>query len=247
MNIECEINNDRSKLLYKAKALEQAEMYNEMSKVLKQLVESYPNLTADEQNLLSVSYKNVVGIRRASWRMIKVDEADEIYQDVAIMYRESIENELFNICDEVLGIIDITLNHVEHNVEQKIFFLKMKGDYYRYKAEVGFDKCHINNKIVIDSSKHSYETALELASESLKKTHPLRLGLALNYSVFMYEILNNHLEACRIAKEAFEAAISDLDNLNEDYYRDSTLIMQLLRDNLTLWSSDNLDDDGEEE
>ena len=45
--------------------------------------------------------------------------------------------------------------------------------------------------------------------------------------------------ACRLAKDAFDSAISDLDQLNEDSYKDSTLIMQLLRDNLTLWASDN--------
>jgi len=64
------------------------------------------------------------------------------------------------------------------------------------------------------------------------------LGLALNFSVFYYEIQNKPDEACKLAKEAFDCAISDLDQLNEDSYKDSTLIMQLLRDNLTLWASD---------
>lgn len=72
-------------------------------------------------------------------------------------------------------------------------------------------------------------------------THPIRLGLALNYSVFYYEILNNPEKACSIAKTAFDGAIAELDNLREDQYKDSTLIMQLLRDNLTLWTSDAQD------
>ena len=71
-----------------------------------------------------------------------------------------------------------------------------------------------------------------------KVTHPIRLGLALNYSVFMYEVLNDPDEACKMARTAFEDAIAELDNVAEDSYKDSTLIMQLLRDNLTLWTSD---------
>ena len=62
--------------------------------------------------------------------------------------------------------------------------------------------------------------------------------MALNFSVFYYEILNSPDRACRLAKAAFDDAIADLDTLSEESYKDSTLIMQLLRDNLTLWTSD---------
>lgn len=50
--------------------------------------------------------------------------------------------------------------------------------------------------------------------------------------------------ACHLAKQAFDEAISELDTLNEESYKDSTLIMQLLRDNLTLWTSDIPEDGG---
>merc|ERR1719250_347582 len=106
----------------------------------------------------------------------------------------------------------------------------MIGDYYRYLTEA----------FPIDDNKQNcnkfYEDAMQIAFESLDATHPTRLGLALNYSVCHYEILNQPNEACELAKKAFDEAIEKLDSLNDVSYRDSTLIMQLLRDNLTIWN-----------
>lgn len=81
------------------------------------------------------------------------------------------------------------------------------------------------------------QAATDVAQTELTPTHPIRLGLALNFSVFYYEILNSPDRACHLAKQAFDDAIAELDSLSEESYRDSTLIMQLLRDNLTLWTS----------
>src|ERR1700744_2600479 len=82
------------------------------------------------------------------------------------------------------------------------------------------------------------QNATDVAQTELTPTHPISLGLALNFSVFYYEILNSPDRACHLAKQAFDDAIAELDSLSEESYRDSTLIMQLLRDNLTLWTSD---------
>ena len=110
----------------------------------------------------------------------------------------------------------------------------MKGDYYRYLGEF---KQQDEKKKVIDYAQDSNKKASDEAEKS-KSTHPKRLGLALNYSVFYYEILNSPDHACKLAKNAFDNAIADLETLEEEEYRDSATIMQLLRDNLTLWTSD---------
>jgi hypothetical protein len=91
----------------------------------------------------------------------------------------------------------------------------------------------------------AYKSAQDIALTDLPPTHPIRLGLALNFSVFYYEILNSPDRACHLAKQAFDDAIAELDTLNEESYKDSTLIMQLLRDNLTLWTSDVQEEGGE--
>ena len=64
------------------------------------------------------------------------------------------------------------------------------------------------------------------------------MGLALNYSVFYYEIEKDPKKACKMARDAFDDAIADLDNVEDEFYKDATLIMQLLRDNLTLWTEE---------
>ena len=110
-----------------------------------------------------------------------------------------------------------------------------KGDYYRYIAEFSASEEH---KEAANNAMKFYEEAMEVAKETLKPTHPIRLGLALNYSVFYYEIMDDSGKACEMAKNAFDEAISDLDNVTDETYKDSTLIMQLLRDNLTLWAGD---------
>ena len=122
------------------------------------------------------------------------------------------------------------------------YFVNRKGDYYRYLAEfaTGADR-----KTAAENSLLAYQTASETASKELPPTHPIRLGLALNFSVFFYEILSSPDRACQLAKAAFDEAIAELDTLSEESYKDSTLIMQLLRDNLTLWTSDMQAEEGE--
>merc|ERR1712212_1387832 len=104
-----------------------------------------------------------------------------------------------------------------------------------------------SKKTAADNAKKAYDNAMEVAKKELPVTHPIRLGLALNFSVFHYEVLSNPDEACKMAREAFEESISELDNVSEESYKDSTLIMQLLRDNLTLWTSDQEGGDGPEQ
>lgn len=122
-----------------------------------------------------------------------------------------------------------------HNNKMYCYFIFRKGDYHRYLAEfaIGTDRKEAAEKSLI-----AYKEASEIAMTGLPPTHPIRLGLALNFSVFYYEILNSPDRACRLAKAAFDDAIAELDTLSEESYKDSTLIMQLLRDNLTLWTSD---------
>lgn len=89
----------------KAKLAEQAERYDDMAAAMKAVTEENVDLTNEERNLLSVAYKNVVGARRSSWRVVSSIEqkADcESKKTMAKEYREKIEKELKEICEDVL-------------------------------------------------------------------------------------------------------------------------------------------------
>ncbi|KAL7861850.1 hypothetical protein SRHO_G00132910 [Serrasalmus rhombeus] len=237
---------DRTELIQKAKLAEQAERYDDMAASMKEVTEAGTELSNEERNLLSVAYKNVVGARRSAWRVIssieqKTEGSDKKLQMVK-EYREKVESELREICNDVLELLSKYLIENSTNPESKVFYLKMKGDYYRYLAEVASGD---DRKATIDNSQDAYQKAFDISKTEMQPTHPIRLGLALNFSVFFYEILNSPEKACSLAKQAFDEAIAELDTLNEESYKDSTLIMQLLRDNLTLWTSDNAAEEGE--
>ena|SRR5947208_1285478 len=124
-----------------------------------------------------------------------------------------------------------------HSTTSYLCFYR-KGDYHRYLAEFASGE---RRKEAATQAHEAYKHATDIAQTDLAPTHPIRLGLALNFSVFYYEILNSPDRACHLAKQAFDDAIAELDTLSEESYKDSTLIMQLLRDNLTLWTSDMQD------
>nr|QVG73986.1 FT6 [Tamarix hispida] len=238
-------SSDRDTFIYLAKLAEQAERYSDMVDAMKKLANLNLDLTVEERNLLSVGYKNVIGSRRASWRILssieQKEEAKGNDQSVKRIkeYRQQVESELDDICTDVMKVIDEHLIPSSSNSESAVFYYKMKGDYYRYLAEF---KSGNWRKEAADQSLKAYEAATAAAEEGqLPPTHPICLGLALNFSVFYYEILNSSERACHLAKQAFDDAVADLDSLSEESYKDSTLIMQLLRDNLTLWTSEDGD------
>ncbi|KIW61655.1 14-3-3 family protein epsilon [Exophiala xenobiotica] len=231
---------DRESKTFLARLCEQAERYDEMVSYMKEVANMGGELSVDERNLLSVAYKNVVGTRRASWRIIssieQKEESKGSEKHVGIIreYRQKIESELEKVCQDVLDVLDQALIPKAESGESKVFYHKMKGDYHRYLAEFASGE---KRKVAATAAHEAYKNATDVAQTELTPTHPIRLGLALNFSVFYYEILNSPDRACHLAKQAFDDAIAELDSLSEESYRDSTLIMQLLRDNLTLWTS----------
>ena len=177
----------------------------------------------EELNILSVAYKNVIGSCCAFWRVItsieQKGDADKL--TITRDYKSRIENVLIDICNDILGIIDKSLIPNSILEEAKVFYYKMKGDYHQYLSEF---QTGASRKASASSALDAYTSASGIASTELPPTPPIRLGLALNFSLFFHD-LNSPGRACTTVKSVFDDAIAELDTLNEESYKDSTLIM----------------------
>lgn len=61
---------------------------------------------------------------------------------------------------------------------------------------------------VIEDSQKAYQEAFDISKSKMQPTHPIRLGLALNFSVFYYEIINSPARACHLAKQVIKQRIT---------------------------------------
>ncbi len=226
-----------------------------MTEIMKHITILGEPLNLEERNLLSVAYKNVVGTLRCQWRVLSSIEdkesakhsTDESFRaenevtkknrgriETIKKMRKRIEQEVVNVYTEVIQLLDMYCIELAPEPEAKIHYIKSKGDYYRYLAEIGEKSSEMKGKSIA-----CYDQARDIMNAELLPTNPMRLGMALSWATFLHEILHERERAIAIAKEAFDSAIEDLDTLSEENYKDSTLIMQLLRDNLTLWTQDS--------
>lgn len=236
------------KLLYLARITEQAERHEETIKYMEDIVKvKKDDLNIEERNLLSAAYKNCVSSRRSAWRSIygieiKEKNNNSKYLPLVSDLKTLLEKELSDLCERMLKLIDNHLLKKPISTESKVFYLKMKGDYYRYLAEFTSGEKHNQ---VANNSLNAYKEANELGAE-LACTNPIKLGLALNFSVFYYEVMNDPATACQIANQAFQEGIQQLEKIEDDQYKDSTTILQLLKENIDMWSVDLAQEAGEE-
>jgi len=244
-----EKNYSREEYIFLAKLYERADRFNDMITAVKEYINLNPSLSTEERNIFISSYKNLITPKRASWRLLHSMEKKEQKKNTenlpyVKLTKENIAMEIKEICDEIQNLIDIKLlpSCNAEDAESKTFYLKSKGDYYRYLAEIGsedeFEKACIN-------AENSYKLAYEISERELPIYSPIRLGLALNFSVFNYEVVGKHEDGCIIAKLAFEEAVKIIDDLDKSKVKDAILIIQILKENLILWTGEINDDENE--
>lgn len=238
MSAGFQIPEKREQLIITAKLAEQCERYDEILVCMKRATKMNALLTSEERNLLSVAYKNIIGARRSCWRSVStLEQKEEAKREKNLTlirgFKKQVEKELSEICADVLDLLDKYLIPAADNDESRVYYYKMKGDYHRYYAEI-----ESGTEIQKNLALEAYTKASQFIA-SLKPTSPIRLGLALNFSVFYYEILKSPDKGCQLARQAFEEALSDPEVLDEEQHKEAALIMQLLRDNLALWTEDS--------
>lgn len=162
MSKEAETRDD---FIYMAKITEQTERFEDMLDAMNKVVNANADLSVEERNLLSVAYKNTIGSRRTAWRALSSIEKKEEQKGSKNLpllkgYKSKIEGELNRYCNEILNLIDSQLIGKASNDEAKVFYHKMKGDYYRYISE--YTTGEARKKAGEDAHK-AYKSATEIA------------------------------------------------------------------------------------
>lgn len=231
-----------------AKLCEYACRYDDMVDVIRELVMKLPKkerLTDEEKHFLSVAYKQEVNARRRSLKgidksMHKLGTFDAENMKALKDYKGYIKQELGALCNELISLIDSKLLPDVSEPADDIFYHKLKGDYYRYLAEVEDDTARAN--VLIDNAKENYQGASEYAAKSLSATDPLQIGLAMNYSVFMQEMLNNTSGARDLAKICYDNALDELESVREvddSRYNECANMLKLMFENIKVWTDES--------
>jgi hypothetical protein len=223
----------RLALLILAKACLNMERFDDMCEVMRQMaalaISQGVEFNPEERNLFSIAFKNHAGQLRSAFRAVWTDD-DQV--PTVNHYQKHLQDLLAVFCTTSLQLFGTIQKIPKLSPESTVFVLKLQADFQRYLAE-------------IDESKEAawgtraaelYRDALEIAEQKLEPTDPLRLGVALNYCVCLQEVLKDSKQACHLAKIAFNQSIAKLDEVEEDKYKACTTLMQLLRDNLALWT-----------
>ena len=181
--------------IFMARVAEQAERFEDMIQYLVPVLENRgTGLGIDERNLLSVAFKSLISSKRTAWRTISAIEQNPKYQKYSgslSAYKLKIETSLYKDCEHIIDIVRTkVLSKAGGEEEPRAFFVKMIGDYYRYIAETATgDKL----EQVKNEALKAYNEALQIP---LPPCHSIKLGLALNFSVFHYEVMKDQKKAC---------------------------------------------------
>jgi 14-3-3 protein epsilon len=223
--------------IFMARVAEQAERYDDMVEFLRPLLkEKGGDFSVEERNLLSVGFKNLIGGKRTAIRTISAIEQNPKYSKFGGAlgsYKKKIEGELQKNCQDIIDMIKQDGMKTSDS-EGRAFFLKMIGDYYRYMAESALGDVLSRAR---DGALENYRQA-ETAGRELHACNPIKLGLALNFSVFHYEVMQDNKQACQLAETALQEAMNKIDDVDEETFRDAKSIIELLKENLTLWKEE---------
>lgn len=239
------MSGTRDENVFMAKIAEQAERFDDMVEYMKRVAAMGSELSSEERNMLSVAYKSAVSNRRQACRAVHTWEQKERVKseesrDLIAGYRGKVEEELKSKCGEILQILDQYSIPGATDVESQTFYMKMKGDYHRYRAEFAAGADQEAHSV---AAHDAYAAATETAKQ-LPAVHAVRLGLALNFSVFYHEVYRKADQACSVAKGAYDDAQGELQHITEEQFQECAPIMQLLLDNLNLWTSAARAEDG---
>ena len=237
------INKSRDEYIYLAKLYEKAEKLEDMIFCINKFIEIDPKLSISEKDLFSNSFRIVIKLKRSSYRTLNEIEKLELKKNSNhvklisdIKYR--VELEIKSICDNIQSLIDKYTLPAVNDYESKVFYLKLKADYYRYKSEVSLNEEYIR---CINLAEKNYNEALEISERHLPLSDQNRLGLILNFSIFYYECKKSKEDSVKLCQPIYNELKKIKQDLEKKQMRNSLLILELIKENLILWTNDIAD------
>ena len=235
----------REELIFLSKLYTKAELYKEVINFIKEFIKLNPKLEKEECDIISTGFKNMISEKRSSWFTLQSMERKEKKKKKNTIkeikeIKNHIENEIRETCKELQDLVDKELLPKNEEDEVLVFLYKLKADYFRYICEFAEGNELLDNLI---KAEEFYKKAYEIADKKLPIINCNRVSVALNYSIFLYETKKDKKNGFDIAQNTFKESMKFIEDLEKPKYRDTLLIIQLLKENIIFWNSEM----GEEE
>ena len=230
----------REEYIYLSKLYIKAEEYNKVIEFIEEFIKLNPKLDKEECDILSTGFKNMITDKRASWFILNSMERKEKKKKKNTVkeikeIKNHIENELREICNKLQEIVDKNLIPNNDEVDTLVFLYKLKADYFRYICEFAEGKEYENN---LTEAEKYYKKAFEISEKKLPIINCNRVSVGLNYAIFLYEIKKDKMAGFDLAQNTFKESMKFIDDLEKSKYRDTLLIIQLLKENIIFWNSE---------
>ena len=235
----------REELIFLSKLYTKAELYKEVINFIKEFIKLNPKIEKEECDIISTGFKNMISDKRASWFTLNSMEHKEKKKKRNTVkeikeIKNHIENEIRETCKELQDLIDKELLPKNEEDEILVFLYKLKADYFRYICEFAEGNEYQDNLI---KAEEYYKKAYEIADKKLPIINCNRVSVALNYSIFLYETKKDKKSGFDIAQNTFKESMKFIDDLEKPKYRDTLLIIQLLKENIIFWNSEMGDEE----
>eukprot|EP01084_Bolivina_argentea_P233124 392707_1 len=200
--------------------------YDQMCDIVQKLVK----LQSTNGKQIDYEIRSALSFAYEKWIEEKRKLLDKI--DTDNKHKNIIKTEITNKCNEILNLIQkyIIKNINDKESEMEVFFLQLRAKYNRILSEISE-----NNKIFQNTSKTLYIKAMELSKKILNAEHPTYLKVVIGYTTLLYEVLNEKEKAFEISKHEFELGLAELDELSSGAYKDTTIALQIIYDNINIW------------
>ena len=235
----------REELIFLSKLYTKAELYKEVINFIKEFRKLNPKIEKEECDIISTGFKNMISEKRSSWFTLQSMERKEKKKKKNTIkeikeIKNHIENEIRETCKELQDLVDKELLPKNEEDEVLVFLYKLKADYFRYICEFAEGNELLDNLI---EAEEFYKKAYEIADKKLPIINCNRVSVALNYAIFLYETKKDKKNGFDIAQNTFKESMKFIEDLEKPKYRDTLLIIQLLKENIIFWNSEM----GEEE